>query len=382
MRRSSDAIRTTHTGSLPRPDDLTRLLWDQEQGAAIGEEVLRRQVEEAVSAVVERQRAVGLDIINDGEAGKLSYAAYASDRLTGFSEAPDASPSLPADLEEFPSYAARLAAERTERNQRLMACIGPIAYVGLDELSRDLANLRAAVGATNGDSVFMTAASPGVIALFSPNLYYCDHEAYVWAIAQAMRIEYEAIFRAGFTLQLDCPDLGAGGHSRFAGSGLDDFRRVAAIHIAALNYATASIPPERMRLHLCWGNYEGPHHRDVPLRDLVDLVLGARPAGLSVEAANPRHGHEWQVWQRTALPEEKVLIPGVIDTTTNFIEHPELVADRILRFVDVVGFQQVIAGTDCGLATVAGTSRVDSEIAWAKLAALVEGARLASMAVG
>jgi 5-methyltetrahydropteroyltriglutamate--homocysteine methyltransferase len=197
-----------------------------------------------------------------------------------------------------------------------------------------------------------------------------------------MRDEYEAIHRAGFILQLDCPDLGAGGHSRFAGSGRDDFRRIASIHVAALNHATAAIPPERMRLHLCWGNYEGPHHHDVPLRDIVDVVLSARPAALSVEAANPRHGHEWQVWQTVPLPDGKVLIPGVIDTTTNFIEHPELVAERIVRFARIVGPKRVIAGTDCGLATVAGTSRVDSQIAWAKLAALVEGARLASSTLG
>jgi 5-methyltetrahydropteroyltriglutamate--homocysteine methyltransferase len=378
MTRSPQTILTTHTGSLPRPDDLADLLWAREGGEPIDEVQLARRVRDAVTALIARQRTIGLDVINDGEVGKLSYASYARERLTGFAEAPDVTPNVPSDVADFPRYAERRSTGTTNRTQRQLACVGPISYVGRQELQRDLTNVQGATTDVVTAGVFVTAASPGVIALFNPNRHYPDHESYVWAIAEAMREEYEAIHRAGFILQLDCPDLAAGSHSSFAGTSLDAFRRIAAIHVAALNHATAAIPSDRMRLHLCWGNYEGPHHHDVPLRDLVDIVLQARPAGLSVEAANPRHGHEWQVWQAVSLPEEKILIPGVIDTTTNFIEHPELIAQRIVRFAQIVGPERVMAGTDCGLATVAGLSRVDPDIAWAKLAALVDGARLAS----
>jgi 5-methyltetrahydropteroyltriglutamate--homocysteine methyltransferase len=238
--------------------------------------------------------------------------------------------------------------------------------------------MKAAVASDAPADVFLSAASPGVIALFHPNRHYPRHEDYVWALAEAMREEYEAIHHAGFLLQLDCPDLAAGYHMNPGGMRQEEFRRAAAFHVAALNHATAAIPPERMRLHLCWGNYEGPHHHDLPLREIVAVILDARPVGLSVEAANPRHGHEWRVWEEVPLPDDKVLIPGVVDTTTNFIEHPELVAERISRFARVVGRERVVAGTDCGFATVAGSARVDPAIAWAKLGALVEGARLAS----
>jgi 5-methyltetrahydropteroyltriglutamate--homocysteine methyltransferase len=371
-------IPTTHTGSLPRPDDLVELLWAREAGEAIDKTAVAERTRETVRAVVQRQLTVGLDIVNDGEAGKLSYAAYVRDRLSGFAAAPDADGPLPADLADFPGYAAQMVADRRYRSPVPAACVGPVSYRGRADLKRDLGNLQQALVNTEPAEVFVTAASPGVIAFFHSNRYYPSHEAYVWAIAEAMRIEYEAIHCAGFLLQVDCPDLAAGRHARFAHLDLDGFRRIAALNVAALNHATAAIPPAAMRLHMCWGNYEGPHHRDVPLAAMVDIVLGARPAGLSVEAANPRHGHEWRVWEHVPLPEGKVLIPGVIDTTTNFVEHPELVAERLVRFAGVVGRERVIAGSDCGLATVAGSIRVDPEIAWAKLGSLVEGARLAS----
>lgn len=376
MQAGTNQILTTHTGSLPRPEDLTKLLWAREHGEAIDGSALADRTRDAVTAVVQRQIAIGLDIVNDGEASKLSYAAYARDRLTGFTDVPATERPIPTDLADFPSYAWRRTPSSADRTQRSMACMGPIRYRGQDDLARDLTHLHAAVDRTAPTGVFVTAASPGIIALFHPNRHYPDHEAYVWAIAEAMREEYEAIHRAGFLLQLDCPDLAAGHHIGFADLDLDGFRRIAATHIAALNHATAAIPPEAMRLHLCWGNYEGPHHHDLPLANIVDIVLGARPAGLSIEAANPRHGHEWRVWEDVELPDGKVLIPGVIDTTTNFIEHPELVAERVARFIDVVGHGRVIAGTDCGFATVAGSARVDPEIGWAKLETLVKGSRL------
>jgi 5-methyltetrahydropteroyltriglutamate--homocysteine methyltransferase len=379
MGTAEHRILTTHTGSLPRPDDLVDLLWSREQGEPVAEAAFTNRVRQAVSDVVKQQVTLGLDIVNDGEMGKLSYASYVRDRLSGFAPSPDAKSPVASDLFDFPAYRARLSSESASRRMTRVACVGPVAYRGQDALARDLANLSASVKDAAPAGVFLSAASPGVIALFHTNLHYRSHEAYVWALAEAMREEYEAIHRAGFLLQLDCPDLAAGFHlgcrDRMP---IDEFRRRAAINVAALNHATAAILPERMRLHLCWGNYEGPHHHDLPLREIVDVVLAARPLGLSVEAANPRHGHEWRVWETVPLPDDKVLVPGVVDSTTNFVEHPELVAERIVRLTRVVGRERVMAGTDCGFATFAGTSRVDPAIAWAKLASVVDGARLAS----
>jgi 5-methyltetrahydropteroyltriglutamate--homocysteine methyltransferase len=381
MPPSTNRILTTHTGSLPRPDDLADLLWRREQEGDVDEVALTDRVRQAVAGVVRQQVTVGLDVVNDGEMGKLSYSTYVRDRLSGFAPSPEARSPRASDLTDFPAYRARLSQAGASRRLTRVACVGPIAYQGRSALERDLANLTAAVAGAAPRGVFLTAASPGVIALFHPNRHYPSHEAYLSALAEAMREEYEAIHRAGFLLQVDCPDLAAGFHMNADQVRLDDFRRVVALNIAVLNHATAAIPPERMRLHLCWGNYEGPHHHDLPLREIVDVVLTARPAGLSVEAANPRHGHEWRVWEDVPLPDDKVLIPGVVDSTTNFIEHPELVAERIVRFARVAGRERVVAGTDCGFATVAGTARVDPAIAWAKLGSLVEGARLASAAL-
>jgi 5-methyltetrahydropteroyltriglutamate--homocysteine methyltransferase len=377
----TERILTTHTGSLPRPDDLLDLLYARDRGDPVDERAFAARVRTAVAETVRRQVAAGLDIVNDGEAGKIRYSTYVQDRLTGFGGDVEEEGRPSADVAEFPEwgeYQRRLHAVKDERRPKRAACIGPVSYRGQAALDQDLRNLAAAVDGSAPADIFLTAASPGVVAHFLPNRHYPSHEAYVGALAEAMKIEYDAIHRAGFVLQLDCPDLAAARHSRHADLTLDGFRKVVAINVEALNHATADIPPDRMRLHVCWGNYEGPHHHDVPLRDIVDLLLQARPAGLSVEAANPRHGHEWRVWEERALPDGKVLIPGVIDTTTNFIEHPELIAQRIVQYARVVGRDRVIAGTDCGFATVAGSTRVVPSIAWAKLQALVEGARLAS----
>jgi 5-methyltetrahydropteroyltriglutamate--homocysteine methyltransferase len=350
------------------------MLHARARSEGVDQDQLDARIRETVADVVNRQVTTGLDVVNDGEAGKPSYSTYVADRLTGFGgESSGSAP--PADLVEYPAYAARLRGSLPKRP----SCVGPVAYRGQTDLERDLTNLRNAAAAAGAGEAFMTAGSPGVIAVFHQNRYYPSHETYVAALADAVQTESEALAAAGFLLQLDCPDLAAGYHIDFGiVPDRGDFGRVAALHVEALNHATRNIAPEQMRLHLCWGNYEGPHHRDVPLGDIVSGVLRARPAGLSFEAANPRHAHEWRVWEETPLPEGKYLIPGVIDTTTNFIEHPDLAAERIVRFAELVGRERVIAGADCGLATFAGMDVVDPAIAWAKLASLVEGARLAS----
>ena len=378
MERSVERILTTHTGSLPRPDDLVPLLYALDQGQLGDQAAFQARIADAVAEVVRRQLDAGIDVVNDGEMGKVGYSTYVKDRLTGF-EGQARQWMVASDVADFPEFAARFAQERAGGSSfAAPACTGPIAYTGLDAVRRDCENLRAALQGVAPAETFMSAASPGVISLFLENQYYPSHEAYLFALADAMKAEYDAIHRAGFLLQVDCPDLAAGRHTQFADAGLDEFRKNVALHVEALNHALGDIPPDRLRLHLCWGNYEGPHHRDVPLADIIDIVLAARPAAISFEAANPRHEHEWAVFRDVALPDGKVLIPGVLDSTTNFIEHPELVAQRIARFAGLVGRENVIAGTDCGFATFAGRSAVDPRITWAKLQAMAEGARLAS----
>jgi len=373
MKRSTERILTTHTGSLPRPDDLVTMLYARDKGELQDQAAFEVRVKTAVAEVVRKQIECGVDVVNDGEAGKVGYSTYVKDRLTGFEG--EAAPVRAADLLEFPEYARRVF--RANRMHR-PACTGPIAYKDKAALQRDIENFKAALPSVNPEEAFLSAASPGVISLFLKNDYYPNHEAYLAALADAMKEEYNAIHQAGFLLQVDCPDLAMGRHIQFADASLEEFRRNAELHVEALNLAVADIPPERMRLHLCWGNYEGPHHRDVPLHDIIDIVLKARPAALSFEAANPRHAHEWKVFQEFTLPAGKVLIPGVLDSTTNYIEHPELVAERICRFAEVVGRENVIAGTDCGFSTFAGIADVDPQITWAKFRAMAEGARLAS----
>ena len=368
-------IRTTHIGSLPRPDDLLGLLLQREAEGRVADPTrFAARVRSAVDDVVRKQLATGLDIVNDGEQGKPDYSTYIKDRLTGF-EGESASMPLGADLKEFPAFATRRPTVAAETRP---TCSGPIAWKDFSAVETDIENLKHAAERAGARDVFMTAVSPGQAARFLLNRYYPSHEAYIQALADVLKREYAAIVAAGFVLQIDCPDLGSGRNNQFQDLSLAEFRKVAAMHVEALNDAVAGLPPDRMRLHICWGNYEGPHHKDVPLRDIIDIVLTARPAGLSVEAANPRHAHEWTVFESVKLPDGKTLIPGVLDTTTNFIEHPELVAQRIVQYARVVGRERVIAGVDCGFATFAGRPVVEPEIAWAKLGSMVEGARLAS----
>jgi 5-methyltetrahydropteroyltriglutamate--homocysteine methyltransferase len=374
MHRSTERILTTHTGSLPRPAALIPLLYDQAAGKAVNGEELATQVRAAVADVVHKQLDAGLDVINDGEAGKVGYSTYVASRLTGFGGEGEGLRRGPSDLWDFPDYAQR----RQRPGMSTPACTGPIAYRDLAAVRADLENLAAATKETGATEIFVSAASPGVISLFLENRYYASHEEYLTAIAAAMKQEYDAIHEAGFLLQLDCPDLAMGRHIQFPDASLDDFKRNAELHVEALNQALADVPADRVRMHLCWGNYEGPHHHDVPLREIIGIALTAKPTAISFEGANPRHEHEWRVFEDVRLPDDTVIIPGVIDSTTNYIEHPELVAQRIVRYASVVGRERVIAGTDCGFATFAGSNTVDPAIAWAKLQALSDGARIAS----
>ncbi len=376
MKRSVDRILTTHTGSLPRPPDLIRTMFAREEGVPVDGPALGARIRAAVAEVVRKQVAAGIAIVNDGEVSKPSYATYVKDRLTGFGGTSQAL--LYQDLVDFPEMAKRVFGDPGRSRRKTPACTGPITVRDPGAAQADVDNLKAAVAAVAVDDVFVSAASPGVISLFFRDDHYGSHEAYLFAIADAMRHEYETVARGGFILQLDCPDLAMGRHIQFAGLGLEEFRKMARLHLAALDHAVSGIPPEQLRMHLCWGNYEGPHHYDVPLADLLDLVFAARPQAVSFEAANPRHGHEWKVFERVKLPPGKIIIPGVLDSTTNFIEHPELVAERIGRYARLVGRENVIAGTDCGFGTWVGQAAVDPDIAWAKLASLAEGARLAS----
>jgi 5-methyltetrahydropteroyltriglutamate--homocysteine methyltransferase len=361
MKTSTERILTTHTGSLPRP-------------ASLADRHDRDAVRAAVAETVERQLAAGVDIVNDGEVSKPGYSTYVTERLSGFGGEPV--PVRRRGYDQFPDFYRKMFGD-PQRAAVLAnpSCNGPVAYVDTAPVEADIANLRACT--ESATDTFMSAASPGVIDMFMPNRYYPSTEEYLFALADAMKTEYDAIHQAGLVLQLDCPDL-ATSWSREPGRTLEEFRREVALRLEAADHASRDIPPDRIRLHLCWGNYEGPHDTDIPLADIIDLVLAARPTAVSFEAANPRHEHEWKLFEEVKLPEGKVLIPGVLDSTTNYIEHPELVAQRLARYASVVGRQNVIAGTDCGFATFASFLTVDPAITWAKLAAMAEGARLAS----
>jgi 5-methyltetrahydropteroyltriglutamate--homocysteine methyltransferase len=378
MRRSTDRILTTHTGSLPRPEDLDRLIVDREAGRAVDAATFEKRVTAAVADVVASQLAAGVTVVSDGEMGKVGYSTYVKDRLTGFGGT--GRPIMTVEGSEFPELSPATAGGQTlMASIKLPACDGPVALADPDAVHKDIANLKASVQDAEPADVFMTAASPGVIATFLANGYYPTEEEYLFALADAMKPEYDAIAGAGIVLQLDCPDL-AMTRGMIGNDSLteDQFRAKIRTQVRALNHAVRDIPPEQMRLHLCWGNSERPHITDIPMASIVDVVLEARPAGLSFEAANPRHEHEWTVWQDVRLPDGKVLIPGVLDSTTNFVEHPELVAQRITRFAKLVGKQNVIAGTDCGFGTFSGFYPVKPRITWLKLAAMAEGARIAS----
>jgi 5-methyltetrahydropteroyltriglutamate--homocysteine methyltransferase len=365
-------ILTTHTGSLPRPPELTELMLKHDAGQFDDEASLREHIARATAEVVRRQRATGIDILNDGEYGKVSYSGYVKERLSGF----DGEPRKRNFVDpEFPDWQ-----RPTPPQVRYPTNNGPVELRDPGGVRRDIANLQAAIDASGVPraSVFMSAASPGVIDTFMPSTYYASEEEYLRAVGAAMRDEYRAIVEAGFTLQVDCPDLAMSRVMRFRQLSLDEFRQVARMHVEVLNDALQGLPRERLRLHLCWGNFAGPHIHDVPLRDILDIALQARVGALSFEAANPRHAHEWKVFKTAALPKDLVLIPGVIDSCTNYVEHPELVAERLQHFVDIVGPERVIASSDCGFGTSVGPRDVAPSIAWAKLQAMVDGARLVS----
>ncbi len=377
MKRSTDRILTTHVGSLPRPDDVCAMLIAKEKGEKVDAAAFDALVSKAVQAVVRRQVEAGVDIVCDGEMAKPGYATYIKDRLTGFSG--DSPRRPPADLALYPAYLKKIHAAGETPSIIRQRCTGPVAVRDRKPLADDLARLDAALkSAKPAAGGFMTAASPGVIANFQPNEFYPSHEKYLEALAEAMREEYEAITRAGHVLQVDCPDLAMGRHIMFAQESDEGFLKYAAQNVEALNHALANVPAEQVRMHLCWGNYEGPHVCDIPLRKIIGTVLKAKPQGISFEASNPRHGHEWSVFKETRIPEDKILLPGVIDSVSNFVEHPEYVAERIGRFADIVGRERVIASSDCGFGTFAGFGKVDSDITYAKLKTLAEGAAIAS----
>jgi 5-methyltetrahydropteroyltriglutamate--homocysteine methyltransferase len=376
MKRSTERILTTHTGSLPRPPDLITTMFAKEEGVPVDPDALAQRVKAAVAEVVGKQAQAGVDVVNDGEMSKPSYATYIKDRLDGFGGT--SNPLTYQDLVDFPELAKKVFGDPGRSRRKTPACTGAISVRDTEAPKVDARNLKAAIDAVQVEEGFMSAASPGVIALFFRDDHYGDREAYLFAIAEAMRIEYEAVTDAGFVLQIDCPDLAMGRHIQFADKSIEEFRKEARLNIEALNHALANIDPERLRMHLCWGNYEGPHHYDVPLADIIDVVFEARPSAIALEGANPRHGHEWRVFEDVELPDGKVIIPGVIESKANFIEHPELIAQRILRYAKLVGRENVMAGSDCGYGTWVGQAAVDPDVVWAKLAALREGAELAS----
>ncbi len=376
MKRSAERFLTTHTGSLPRPEDLIRAMFAKEEGVAVDARALDERIAGAVVEIVARQARAGIDIVNDGEMSKPSYATYIKDRLSGFGGVSNSF--VYQDLADFPALARRVFGDPGRSRRKTPACNAAIAPRGHDAVMADIAHVKAGLAASGATEGFLTAASPGVISLFFHDDHYGNTETYLAAIAEAMRGEYEAIAKAGLILQLDCPDLAMGRHIQHADLSLADFRKAARLHVEVLNHAVANIPPEQMRMHLCWGNYEGPHHHDVPLGDIIDIVFLARPAGISFEAANPRHAHEWTLFEQVKLPDGKVLIPGVLESKSNFIEHPRLVAQRIARYATLVGRENVIAGTDCGYGTWVGQAAVDPDVVWAKLAAMTEGAAIAS----
>ena len=380
MKRSTERFLTTHTGSLPRPEDLVRMMYAREEGVPVDHAALASRIRTAVEEVVAKQVAAGVDVVNDGEMSKPSYATYVKDRLNGFGGSGNSF--VYQDLVDFPNLAKRVFGDPGRSRRKTPGCNAPISVRDPQAARDDVDNLKAAFEKLSlenaAQETFISAASPGVIGLFFRNEHYPSQEAYLFAIADAMRHEYETVAKAGVILQIDCPDLAMGRHIQYANLSMEEFRKRARLHVEALNHALANIAPERLRMHLCWGNYEGPHHCDVPLAHIIDIVFLARPAGISFEAANPRHAHEWKLFETVKLPEGKVLIPGVLESKTNFIEHPELVAQRIGRYAKLVGRENVIAGSDCGYGTWVGQAAVDPDVVWAKMAAMAEGARIAT----
>ena len=378
MKTSTDRILTTHVGSLPRPDDLIELMFARAKGEAVDPELLEQRTQAAVDEVVAHQKSVGIDIVSDGEMSKPSYATYVTERLTGFGGTSNL-PKL-SDILEYPNVASQYFNDPGVQslNRNRPCCDGPVASRGTADADKDIAHFRHALELSPPTEAFMNAASPGVVSMFLGNTYYPDEREFLWAVADAMRPEYQAIVDAGYLIQLDCPDLAMTRHREFKDSPVEDFRDYARLHIEALNYALSDIPQGRIRVHICWGNYPGPHHHDVPIEQIVDLLLTIRTGALLFEGANSRHAHEWKVWKDVDLPDGMVIIPGVIESMSNRIEHPELIAERIVKYANMVGKEKVIAGSDCGFGTFVGLDLVDPGIAWAKMAALSEGARLAT----
>src|SRR6201991_2847400 len=375
MKRSTERFLTTHTGSLPRPDDLIRMMYAKEEGVPVDRAALSARVRAAVAEVVHKQVKAGIDYVNDGEMSKPSYATYVKDRLAGFGGAGNTF--VYQDLADFPKLQQKVFGDPGRSRRKTPACNAPISVRDKQAAETDVDNLKTALGGVKASGGFMSAASPGVVAVFFRNDHYPSEEAYLYAIADAMRQEYEAVAKAGFVLQIDCPDLAMGKHIKYHDVDLKTFRKAAALNIEAMNHAVANIPAEQLRMHVCWGNYEGPHHYDVDFSEIIDIVFSARPHAISFEAANPRHAHEWTLFETVKLPEGKVLIPGVIESKSNFIEHPELIAPRIRRYTDLVGDANVQGGSDCGYGTWVGQAAVDPDVVWAKLKALREGADLA-----
>jgi 5-methyltetrahydropteroyltriglutamate--homocysteine methyltransferase len=376
MPRSTDRFLTTHTGSLPRPDDLIRMMYAKEEGVPVDPAALAARVRAAVAELVRRQADAGIDLINDGEMSKPSYATYIKDRLDGFGGTGNTF--IYQDLADFPRLEKRVFGDPGRSRRKTPACNAAISVRDRQAAQTDAGNLKAALAGVKAIGGFMSAASPGVVGLFFRNEHYPSQEAYLEAIAEAMRHEYETVAKAGFVLQIDCPDLAMGRHIQYADLSIPEFRKRAQLHVEALNHALRNIPPEQLRMHVCWGNYEGPHHHDVALSDVIDIVFMARPNAISFEAANPRHAHEWTLFEKVKLPDGKVLIPGVIESKSNFVEHPELIAQRIGRYARLVGRENVIAGSDCGFGTWVGQAAVDPDVVFAKFKAMSDGAKIAS----
>jgi 5-methyltetrahydropteroyltriglutamate--homocysteine methyltransferase len=375
MKRSTDRILTTHTGSLPRTAKVVELLLVEQKHRGARKAELDAAVREAIAHVVARQIECGIDVVNDGEQGRTDYTVHVLDRLAGFEG--ESTPPLGTGDAEFPEL-AQLLTHFASPFQHRPSCTGEVTWKDFAAAQADIDLSRDVMTGANATELFMTSPSPGQIARYLKNRHYKTEEAYVYALADVMKREYKAIVDAGFILQLDCPDLAMLRHTVYLDKSLADFRKIIAVNVAALNHAVADIPAERMRMHVCWGSTMAPHHTDVPLADIIDIVLGAKPTAVSFPAANGRHEHEWKIWRDVKLPAGKVIVPGVIDSTVNTVEHPEVVADRILNFANVVGRENVIAGVDCGFGTFAGRVQVDTKIVWLKLQSLAEGARRAS----
>lgn len=376
MKTSSERILTTHVGSLPRPDDAVALLLRKDRGEAYDQAEFDRVMRRAVADIVKRQVEIGLDVVSDGETSKIGYATYIKDRFNGFGG--DFTPKPHLDLADHPEFRKRMTAFLGSQTFRRLTCIAPVSIKDRNAAKFDVENFRSALASSSATEGFLNAASPGVVSSFQPNRYYPSHEAYIEALVAVLQPEYEAIANAGLLLQIDCPDVAMSRHTGFQDLSAADFLKRAAFDIEALNHALANVPANQVRVHVCWGNYEGPHDHDIALEKILPIVLRAKAQAISFEAANPRHEHEWVVWRDAKLPDDKILIPGVLDSSSNYVEHPELVAQRIERFADAVGRERVIAGTDCGFGTFAAYSKVDPAIAFKKLRALAQGAAIAS----